>query len=44
VDCIALVAAPQLPPADLSRARHDARAERLVRIERERAERLAAWE
>ena len=44
VDCIALVPVAELPAADLSRGRHDARAERLVRIERERDERLAAWE
>jgi H+/Na+-translocating ferredoxin:NAD+ oxidoreductase subunit B len=44
VDCIALAPVPELPDADLSRARHDFRAERLVRDERERAERLAAWE
>jgi len=44
VDCIALLPVPELPPADLSRTRHDLRADRLVRDERERAERLAAWE
>ena len=44
VDCIALVPAPALPPAELSRARHEARGLRHERDERERAVRLEAWE
>jgi electron transport complex protein RnfB len=44
VDCIALVKVEALPEADLSRARHGSRAARLERDERERAERLAAYE
>lgn len=44
VDCIALVPAPVLPPPALSRERHEFRAHRLARDERERDERLAAWE
>ena len=44
VDCIALVAAPALPPPDLSRDRHFARKARLERDERERAARLEAYE
>ena len=44
VDCIALIAVPALPDADLSRARHEARASRLARDEAERAAKLAAYE
>jgi electron transport complex protein RnfB len=44
VDCIRLVPAPALPDAGLSRRRHLARGERQARAERERAERLAAYE
>jgi len=44
VDCIALAPVAELPPAALSRARHDSRAERLVRDEREHAQRLASYE
>jgi Na+-translocating ferredoxin:NAD+ oxidoreductase subunit B len=44
VDCIALAPVPSLPHADLSRARHERRAARLDRDEREHAERLEAWE
>ena len=44
VDCIELVPVAALPPADLSRDRHDRRAARLERDEREHAERLEAWE
>jgi electron transport complex protein RnfB len=44
VDCIALFPVPHLPAADLSRARHDARAVRLARDAREQADRLAAYE
>ena len=44
VDCIALVPAPALPEPGLSRRRHQLRAARLARDERERDERLAAWE
>ena len=44
VDCIDLVPVPQLPAADLSRARHDSRARRLVRDAAERAARLEALE
>jgi electron transport complex protein RnfB len=44
VDCIALLPVPQLPRANLSRDRHDARAVRLVRDAREQADRLAAYE
>ena len=44
VDCIALVPVPALPPADLSRARHRQRAERLQREAAEQAARLEAWE
>jgi Na+-translocating ferredoxin:NAD+ oxidoreductase subunit B len=44
VDCIELLAVARLPDAALSRARHDERAERHARLERERAERLAAYE
>jgi electron transport complex protein RnfB len=44
VDCIALEPAAALPPADLSRERHDARAARLARDEAERMTALAALE
>ena len=44
VDCIALAPVAALPPADLSRARHEARAERLARDARELDARLAAYE
>lgn len=44
VDCIALVPAPVLPAADLSRARHEFRTVRLAREEAERDARLAALE
>jgi electron transport complex protein RnfB len=44
VDCIALEPAPALPPAALSRARHEFRAVRLARGEVERAARLEALE
>src|SRR5213076_1493756 len=44
VDCIALVAVPALPEADLSRQRHDARAVRQERDAREHLQRLAAYE
>jgi len=44
VDCIELVPAAALPPADLSRERHDARAARLARDAAERAVALAALE
>ncbi len=44
VDCIALVPASALPPAELSRARHEFRAVRLAREEAERDARLAALE
>jgi electron transport complex protein RnfB len=44
VDCIALAAVEALPPADLSRERHERRAVRLARDAREQAERLEAWE
>jgi electron transport complex protein RnfB len=44
VDCIELVATTSLPEPALSRARHDARGERLARAERERSEKLAAYE
>jgi len=44
VDCIALAPVAALPPAPLSRARHDLRAVRLVRDEAERAARLEALE
>ena len=44
VDCIALLPVAVLPDADLSRARHDFRAIRLVRDERENSARLAAYE
>ena len=44
VDCIALVPVEALPPADHSRARHEGRAARLARDERERASRLEAYE
>jgi electron transport complex protein RnfB len=44
VDCIALVPAAALPPAALSRERHESRRTRLARDESERASRLAAYE
>ena len=44
VDCIELVAVAAFPLADLSRERHDARAERLARDAAERAVALAALE
>jgi electron transport complex protein RnfB len=44
VDCIALEPSAALPPADLSRERHDARAARLARDEAERMTALAALE
>ena len=44
VDCIRLVPAAALPPAELSRDRHERRAARLERDAREQAKRLEAWE
>ena len=44
VDCISLVAVAELPPADLSRERHDFRALRLERDVAERDARLGAYE
>ena len=44
VDCIALVAVTGLPPADLSRERHESRAARLLRDAAERDARLSAYE
>jgi electron transport complex protein RnfB len=44
VDCIALVAVPALPDADLSRERHEARAARLARDATQRAAELEAYE
>ena len=44
VDCIALAPVAELPPADLSRARHEARTARLARDARENASRLEAYE
>jgi len=44
VDCIAMASVEALPQPDLSRARHEAREERLARTERERAARLAGYE
>ena len=44
VDCIALVPVADLPQADLSRARHEARGARLARDEREHASRLESYE
>ena len=44
VDCIELVGVPRLPPANLSRERHERRGKRLEREAREHAERLEAWE
>jgi len=44
VDCIALVAVPALPPADLSRTRHRHRETRLARDGAERSARLEALE
>jgi electron transport complex protein RnfB len=41
VDCISLIPAGALPDPDLSRARHDWRAVRLVRDTAERAARLS---
>jgi electron transport complex protein RnfB len=44
VDCIALVPVEALPEADLSRYRHETRAARLARDERERDSRLEKYE
>jgi H+/Na+-translocating ferredoxin:NAD+ oxidoreductase subunit B len=44
VDCIELAGVGALAPAELSRTRHLARAERLARDEREHESRLAAYE
>ena len=44
VDCISLVAVDALPEANLSRARHLSRRERLVREVDERAAKLAGYE
>jgi electron transport complex protein RnfB len=44
VDCIVLEPTAQFPDADLSRARHDARDDRLARDATERARRLEAYE
>ena len=44
VDCIALEPVDGLPPAELSRSRHERRAARLEREARERAERLERYE
>jgi electron transport complex protein RnfB len=44
VDCIAMMPGTALPPAPLSRQRHVERGERAARAERERAEKLAAYE
>src|SRR5687768_11320108 len=44
VDCIALAAVAELPAADLSRGRHEARAARLAREAAEQGARLAAYE
>src|SRR4051812_26439849 len=44
VDCIAFVETAALPGAELSRDRHDFRAFRLEREEREHAQRLEAYE
>ncbi len=44
VDCIELAAVPTLPDADLSRARHEWRAQRLERDAREQSARLASYE
>lgn len=44
VDCIALAPVAALPEADLSRERHDFRAHRLARDERENCARLASYE
>jgi electron transport complex protein RnfB len=44
VDCIALAPVPSLPAADLSRARHRARAVRLAVEAMERDSRLASYE
>jgi electron transport complex protein RnfB len=44
VDCIELAAVPELPPADLSRARHESRGRRLARDAALRAARLEALE
>jgi electron transport complex protein RnfB len=44
VDCIALAAVAELPDANLSRARHDARALRLARDACERAQLLESYE
>jgi len=44
VDCIELVPVAELPEADLSRLRHETRAARLARDEREHSDRLATYE
>jgi len=44
VDCIEMLPVTALPEAALSRARHEERGARLARLERERAEKLAAYE
>jgi Na+-translocating ferredoxin:NAD+ oxidoreductase subunit B len=44
VDCIAMADVAAYPDANLSRERHDARGERLARLEAERARRLEAYE
>ena len=44
VDCIVLEPSSAFPPADLSRARHDARGARLARDAAERERRLEAYE
>ena len=44
VDCIAMADSPALPPAELSRERHEARARRLAREAAERDAALAALE
>jgi electron transport complex protein RnfB len=44
VDCIVLDAVPALPPAELSRERHEARARRLARAALEESQRLASYE
>jgi Na+-translocating ferredoxin:NAD+ oxidoreductase subunit B len=44
VDCIILAPVAELPPATLSRQRHESRAERLLRDARERDARLGSYE
>ena len=44
VDCITLMPMQALPPADMSRSRHDSRQQRLQREQADRAARLAAYE